>query len=74
MPGSSNIKLPLLGICTAPELELQEDGKIFFAPTSVGVYSKKPFKIKNLSKNNVIYNIRIPEKYENEIYFDPSQK
>ena len=43
MPGSSNVKVPLLGICTAPEIKIENDGQLFFAPTSVGVYTKKAF-------------------------------
>ena len=74
MPGTSNVKLPLIGTCTSPELELQDNGKIFFAPTSVGVYSKKQYQIKNLSKTNIRYKINIPEKYEGLIYFDPLEK
>jgi hypothetical protein len=60
MPGSSNIKVPLLGICTPPEIKLQDEGKIFFAPTSVGVYSKKSYTIENLSKTRCTYNVNIP--------------
>ena len=45
MPGSNNIKLHLTGICTEPELSLENNGKLFFTPTSVGVYSKKSYKI-----------------------------
>lgn len=45
MPGSSNLKIGLLGICTPPEIKLEDEGRIFFAPTSVGVYSKKSYKI-----------------------------
>lgn len=71
MPGSSNLRVPLLGICTPPEIRLQDEGKIFFAPTSVGVYSKKLFAIENLSKTRSTYKINVPEKYENLIYFEP---
>ncbi len=45
MPGSSNLKIGLLGICTPPEIKLEDEGRIFFAPTSVGVFSKKSYKI-----------------------------
>ncbi len=62
MPGSSNLRVPLLGICTPPEIRLQEEGKIFFAPTSIGVYSKKLFGIENLSKTRSTYKINVPEK------------
>lgn len=74
MPGSSNLRIPLLGICTEPEIKLQDEGKIFFAPTSIGVFSKKAFLIENLSKNKVNYKIAVPEKYESEIHFEPHEK
>ena len=45
MPGSSNVKLHLTGICTQPELKLENEGKLYFTPTSVGVFSKKSYKI-----------------------------
>jgi hypothetical protein len=63
MPGTTNLKIPLVGICTPPEIRLQDEGRIFFAPTSVGVYSKKSYNIENLSKTRSIYKIAIPEKY-----------
>ena len=63
MPGSSNVKVPLLGICTSPELSIENEGQLFFAPTSVGVYTKKTIGLENSSKTNVIYKIKVPEKY-----------
>jgi|688.fasta_scaffold1816525_1 hypothetical protein len=60
MPGSSNVKIPLLGICTPPEIRLQDEGKIYFAPTSIGVYSKKSYNIENLSKTKCTYRVNIP--------------
>ena len=74
MPGSSNIKLSLIGICTQPELELENEGKLYFTPTFTGVYSKKSYRIENISKNNVLYKIKVPEKYQQELYFEPSEK
>ena len=74
MPGSSNLKLNLVGICTQPELKLENDGKLFFTPTFTGVYSKKQYKIENLSKSKVYYKIKIPEKYQQELYFEPLEK
>ena len=65
LPGSSNVKVPLLGICTAPDLLIENEGQLFFAPTSVGVYTKKTIGLENISKTNVIYKIVVPEKYEN---------
>lgn len=56
MQGNSP-KLTLIGTCTSPELKLQNDGKLFFAPTSTGVYTKKEFNIENLTKTKVTYKI-----------------
>lgn len=60
MPGSSNLKIGLLGICTPPEIKLEDEGRIFFAPTSIGVFSKKSYKIENLSKTRCFYKVLIP--------------
>ena len=59
MPGA-NTKIVLVGTCTSPEIELENEGKIFFAPTFTGVYTSRKYKIKNLSKTNVKYMIEIP--------------
>lgn len=74
MPGSSNLKIKLLGVCTPPEIKLQDEGRLFFAPTSIGVYSKKSYIIDNLSKTRCIYRVLVPEKYENLIYFEPTER
>ena len=63
MPGTSNVKIPLLGICTGPEIKIQNEGKLFFAPTSIGIYTKKSMSLENVSKTNVVYRINVPEKY-----------
>jgi hypothetical protein len=60
MPGISNIKIPLIGICTAPEIQLEDNGKVFFAPTSLGICSKKLVTISNLSKTRTFYKLLIP--------------
>lgn len=44
MPGT-NTKLHLEGICTEPEIKLENDGKLFFAPTHTGFCTKKAFTI-----------------------------
>ncbi len=62
MPGA-NTKLTLVGVCTEPDLQFENDGKIYFAPTFTGVYTNKKVKVKNLSKTKVKYFIDIPEKY-----------
>ena len=50
-------KLNLVGICTPPELKLENEGKIYFAPTFTGVYSKKEYVIENATKTPVNYKI-----------------
>jgi hypothetical protein len=54
MPGGNTV-LNLVGVCTQPDLELENDGKIYFSPTSIGVYTSKKYRIKNASKNKVQY-------------------
>ena len=60
---SANSKLTFIGTCTEPNIELENEGRIFFAPTFTGVYTSKKYKIKNLSKTKVQYLIEVPEKY-----------
>jgi hypothetical protein len=73
LPGA-NTKLSLTGICTEPELRLENQGRIFFAPTFTGVCTKKNFVIENLSKTKVTYRVLVPEKYQEELSFEPMEK
>jgi predicted DNA-binding protein len=38
------------------------------------VYTTKKIQIKNLSKTKVKYIIEVPEKYIDEVHFEPSEK
>jgi hypothetical protein len=73
LPGAG-AKLSLLGICTEPDLRLENDSKLFFAPTFTGVCTKKEYRITNQSKTKVTYRITVPEKYEDVLSFEPAEK
>jgi hypothetical protein len=62
----------LQGFCYAPAISFQQD-KLFFPPAYVGVQAKQKFKVKNDSRIAVEYEWRVPEKYENEVSFDPNR-
>lgn len=63
-----------MGICTEPDLRLENDGKLFFAPTFTGVCTKKEYRITNQSKTKVTYRINVPEKYADVLSFEPAEK
>lgn len=68
LPGSG-AKLNLVGICTEPDLRLENEGRLYFAPTFTGVCTKKDYKITNLSKTKITYKVNIPEKYQEILSF-----
>jgi hypothetical protein len=47
---------------------------MYFAPTFTGVCTKKSYIIENVSKTKVTYHIEVPEKYKNELSFEPREK
>ena len=59
LPGSG-AKLNLVGICTEPQLFLENEGKLYFAPTFTGVCTKKTYRIENLSKTKATYRVVVP--------------
>ena len=65
------ITIHVFGYCSEPKLNLQNEGKIYFPPSFTGVYSRQKIKIQNMARVPIEYNIEIPKKYENEIYFEP---
>lgn len=69
---SEQLTFKLLGYCCEPKLELQNEGQVFFPPSFTGVMSRQNFKIHNHSRIPLEYTISIPQKYENELYIDPS--
>lgn len=70
----ANTKMTFVGICTQPNLEIENEGKIYFAPTFTGVFTTKKIKIKNLSKTKARYVVDVPEKYYDEVHFEPNEK
>ena len=48
-----------------------ENEQIFFPPSYSGVSTKQKFPIKNESRIPVEYVWRVPEKYKNEVKFEP---
>lgn len=47
--------------------------QLFFPPSYVGVSKKQQFPLKNESRIPVEYEWRVPEKYRNEVSFEPSR-
>lgn len=73
LPGAG-AKLSLVGICSEPELELENEGKLYFAPTFTGVCTKKEYRLTNLSKTKVTYRVTVPPKYADVLSFDPPER
>ena len=68
---STNMQQVLLqGYCYSPSVTL-EYPQVFFPPNYVGVSTKQKFPVKNDSRIPVEYEWRVPEKYRNEIKFEP---
>ncbi|CAD8141208.1 unnamed protein product [Paramecium octaurelia] len=68
---SNQITLQAIGYCSTPSLKLQNDGKVFFPPSFVGVYSRQKITVHNESRVPMSYSIDVPEKYQNELYIEP---
>ncbi|EAR97146.2 MSP (major sperm protein) domain protein (macronuclear) [Tetrahymena thermophila SB210] len=69
---NSNIKpLSLYGFCSEPLVDIENDGKLFFPPSFLGVYSKQKMKVENRSKINLEFDILIPDKYKEMLHFEP---
>lgn len=66
-------KINLIGHCYEPKLFLSNDQKLFFPPTFVGVSSKQNVFVKNESRIPLQYEWKVPEKYKNEIKFNPTK-
>mmetsp|Transcript_11363 Transcript_11363/g.14309 ORF Transcript_11363/g.14309 Transcript_11363/m.14309 type:complete len:180 (-) Transcript_11363:2499-3038(-) len=68
---SANMQQVLLqGYCYGPQVTLKNQ-QLFFPPSYVGVSAKQKFPLKNESRIPVEYEWRVPDKYRNEISFDP---
>ena len=61
----------LKGYCYAPQLSFQQD-KLFFPPTFVGVSARRKFFVKNDARVPMVYEFSVPEKYKNEVRFNPN--
>lgn len=46
---------------------------MFFPPSFVGVSLKQKLQIKNESRIPIEYEWKVPEKYKNEVIFDPKR-
>lgn len=66
------LHLQLTGACTEPKLHLQNEGKLFFPPTFTGVFTRQELEIENLSKLPLQFRVDVPDKFADEIYFEPS--
>lgn len=70
---SEQLSFKLFGYSCEPKLELQNEGQIFFPPSFAGVMSRQNYMIHNRSRIPVEFNFTIPQKYENELYLEPSK-
>jgi len=61
----------LIGHCYEPALQISNDQKLFFPPSYVGVSTKQQIFVKNDSRIPLEYQWKVPEKYKNEIRFNP---
>ena len=50
---------------------MENDGKLFYPPSYIGVAQKQKLKIKNDSRVPLEFEFRIPEKYKKEVIFEP---
>jgi len=70
----SNVqKVNLIGHCYEPALQISNDQKLFFPPSYVGVSTKQQIFVKNDSRIPLEYQWKVPEKYKNEIRFNPQK-
>ena len=68
---SANMQQVVLqGYCYAPAISFPQD-KLFFPPSYQGVQAKQSFKVKNDSRIPLEYEWRVPDKYRNEVSFEP---
>jgi hypothetical protein len=63
----------LIGHCYEPALQISNDQKLFFPPSYVGVSTKQQIFVKNDSRIPLEYQWKVPEKYKNEIRFNPQK-
>ncbi len=63
----------LVGHCYNPALTLGNNAKLFFPPTFLGVSSKQKVILKNDARIPLEYEWKVPDKYKNEIIFDPNR-
>jgi len=68
---SNQLHFYLAGFCSEPELVLQNEGKIVFPPSYIGVYSRQKFRIQNISRVLSEYRVKVPEKYQDSLFFEP---
>lgn len=66
------MKLVLRGTCSAPEVSFSNDGRVYFPEAALGVFSKQTMRITNNSKIDLAYEITVPEKYKEELFFEPA--
>ena len=64
----SVLTVKLTAYCCAPQLAIQNEGKIFFSPSYCGVYSRQKIQIQSLAKIPTEYHVQIPKKYEDILY------
>ena len=61
----------LVGPCYEPNIFIGNEGRLFYAPTYVGVSTKQKLTVKNNARIPLEYECLVPEKYRNEVIFDP---
>lgn len=54
------LELPIVGAAASPELGLENDGVVYFAPTCKSSTSNKAYEIVNMTGSRVYYEWKIP--------------
>ena len=70
---SVNIQsIMLRGYCYGPKISFPSS-KVFFPPSYVGVSTRQKFGVKNDARIPLEFEWRVPEKYKNEVKFEPGK-
>lgn len=65
------LNIHLAGECFVPQLTLSNNGKLFYPPSYLGVSQKQRLAIKNNAWIPLEFEFKVPEKYRENIIFDP---
>lgn len=60
---SNKLSISCSAVCSAPQLKIENQGKVYFPPAYAGLYSTQQVGIQNTSRVPVEVKINIGEKY-----------